>query len=484
MVTIPNTNYWLIDQARRSQTKIAVSSKSYTFSYRQLYYQATTAAELLYSKGIDEGDNVCIHSKHSYEFWIIVNALWLLGAVPVPLSTRNTNEEISWQINHVKAKHLITFYSEQELKNVNQIVLDSFDFQNNQINEKHIVYSPFYSLRPSLILFTSGSTGKPKAVVHTFKSLFESVKAIDASFGLSDQDVWLASLPLYHIGGFMILVRSLLTGSSAVFPESLKHDDVINSIQDYNPSHISVVSTTLNRILESKQGLNDNLKYLFLGGGPISKEIFGQALLIGLPVVKVYGSTETCSMICALKPEELSGKAKSVGKVISEQIKIMSTSKNEYESGEILISSPTLLKEYFNEEKTTKQKITKGFYHTGDFGWIDNDGYLFINSRREDIIISGGENISAIEIETELRLLETVKDCYVFAQNDNSWGQIVCAAIVSKDLSEEELKSFLRSKLASFKIPKKFFFVEEIPRNEMGKVKRLELIQTLSLDEI
>ncbi len=479
MVTIPNTNYWLIELEKRSQTKTAVSSKSYTFSYRQLLSQAITTAALLRSQGIAEGDNVCIHSKHSYEFWIIVNALWFLGAVPVPLSTRNTNEEISWQINHVKAKHLITFYSERELKNIKQIVLDSFDFQNNQINEKHIALSPFNSAFSSLILFTSGSTGKPKAVVHTFQSLFESVKAMDSTLNMNSSDKWLASLPLYHIGGLMILVRALLTGSEVVFPASLKYTDLISEMKSSNPSHVSIVSTTLQRILDEKIEPNTNLEYVFIGGGPLSQYACERAIGTGYPIVKVYGSTETCSMIAALKPEGIGLKPDSVGKALSNEIKIKVTNG----SREILISSPSLFKEYFNDEFATKAKFIDGFYNSGDFGRIDEEGYLYIESRREDIIISGGENVSAKEVESALLSIDTIKDAVVFGVFDNTWGQKVCAAIVSSHFNETSLIQTLKGKIAGYKIPKQFFTLAEVPRNEMGKVNREMLMKLLSLDE-
>ncbi len=479
MITIPNTNHWLIEQGRYSQDRIAVSTYTTTLSYQQLLNQAITTAVFLHSKGISEGDNVCILSSHCYKFWVIVNALWLLGAVPVPLSTRNTNEEICWQINHAEAKHLISFHAMGNVKSVNQIVLGDFDFQTNSITESNILHSSFYTLHSSLILFTSGSTGKPKAVVHTFNSLYESVRAMDSMFDLNSKDKWLASLPLYHIGGFMILVRAILTGSDVVFPASLKQTDIVSEVKNSNPSHLSLVSTTLQRILDGKFKPNTNLKYAFLGGGPLSQPACEEAIEAGYPIVKVYGSTETCSMVAALKPVKFGLKPDSVGKTLSEEIKV----KVENENREILISSPSLFKEYYNDEQATKTKIVDGFYHTGDFGRIDEDEFLYIDSRREDIIISGGENISAKEVESALLSINTIKDAVVFGMPDTTWGQKVCAAIVSSQYDESILIQSLKEKLAGYKIPKQFFNLGEIPREEMGKVKHNVLMKLLNLDE-
>ncbi|MFA7419375.1 MAG: o-succinylbenzoate--CoA ligase [Melioribacteraceae bacterium] len=479
MVTIPNTNYWLIEQSKCFENKTAVLAPNTTFSYQQLLNQAITTAALLHSKGIDEGDNVCILSSHCYEFWLVVNALWFLGAVPVPLNTRNTKKEISWQINHVKAKHLITLNTPHEAKNVNQIMFDDFDFQANSSVEASILHSTFYTLRSSLILFTSGSTGKPKAVVHTFHSMYESVKAIDSKFNLNKSNKWLASLPLYHIGGFMILVRALLTGSEVVFPASLNHADLLSEMKKSNPSHVSLVSTTLQRILDEKIESNTNLEYVFLGGGPLSQQACERAIDAGYQIVKVYGSTETCSMVTALKPEEIGLKPDSVGKALSDEIKI----KVANESREILISSPSLFKEYFNDESATKAKFIDGFYNTGDFGRIDEGGYLYIDLRREDIIISGGENVSAREVESALLSIDTIKDAVVFGVFDITWGQKLCAAVVTSQFDETSLIQTLKGKLAGYKIPKQFFTLSEIPRNEMGKVKREMLMNLLNLDE-
>ncbi|RJQ63522.1 MAG: o-succinylbenzoate--CoA ligase [Stygiobacter sp.] len=492
MIKLTNMEHWLIEQARLSPNQIAIYTSDLRINYDKLLEQSLATAEYLSSLGIKNGDNVCILSNHSYQFWIIVNALWLLGAVPVPLNTRNTIEEISWQTKHVDAKFIITFQPTQlvsNLKFVQHISLDDFDFQGNII-PNNLFHSSYYTLRSSLILFTSGSTGNPKAVVHTFKSLYESVKAMDSFFSLSSNDLWLTSLPLYHIGGFMILVRGLLSGGGVIFPNNLKHEAVIDAMAEFNPTHVSMVSTTVKRIIDEDTEPNTNLKYVFLGGGPLSPEICSKAIDAGYPIVKVYGSTETCSMIAALKSTDIYIRPDSAGFALTNEIKINikdddenAEDTNDSTIGEVLISSPTLFKEYYNDQQSTQTKIVDGFYHTGDYGCLDDERYLYIESRREDIIITGGENVSANEVEEALLSLPGIQDKFVFGMEDEKWGQIVCAAIVCENLSESEIKSQLKEKLAGFKIPKKFFFVEEIPRNEMGKIKRAELLRRLNLDE-
>jgi O-succinylbenzoic acid--CoA ligase len=340
----------------------------------------------------------------------------------------------------------------------------------------------------ALIMFTSGSTGNPKAIVHTFQSLYESVLALDSFSELSSNDTWFASLPFYHIGGYMILIRSLLTGSLVVYPASPKFEDINQTIKQSEPTHISLVPTTLRNLIDQNVKPNRNLKFVFLGGGPSETELILEAMGKSWPVVKVYGSTETCSMITALHPDELKLKPNSVGKLLGEnKIKIMSlpavllAGKSKNDLDEVAVFSKSLFKEYYNDQLTTNNKLKDGWYHTGDYGWIDSEGYIYIESRKDNLIISGGENIISYEVESAIKKHPFVKDVFVFGLNEKKWGQIVCAAIVSETISEDVIKDFLKEKIAAYKIPKRFFIVSEISRNEMGKADRIELLKQLKL---
>lgn len=493
MITIRNTIHWLSEQANMQPNNQAIITSGKTLTYSEFYEECLGVLNYFDQLDIKEKDNVGILFGHSYKFFVIVNALWLIGAIPVPLNTRHTNEEIQVQLHQADIKFLII---DETLKSQFALLI----FQNktylNKVTKYEIQHSAFCTLHSAfctqhsaLIMFTSGSAGKPKAVVHTFNSLLESVKATDSFADLSPNDIWLASLPLYHIGGFMILVRALLSGGSIAFPNSLKHEEITQTLKRTNPTHISFVSTTLARILKDDFVPSTNLKFVFLGGGPVSPALCEQATNRGLPIIKVYGSTETCSMVAALFPNEVNQKPDSVGKVFgTNKIKIRSMSKNDSddfccneEVGEIVVSSLSLFTEYYSDTLTTNNVLKNGWYHTGDYGWLDKEGYLYISSRREDLIITGGENVSAVEIENAIKTLTQIEDAFVFALKDDVWGQIVCAAIVSKKISELEIINFLKEKIAGYKIPRQLFFVDSIPRNEMGKVKRAELLSQLNL---
>ncbi len=485
MISIGNTNHWLSEQATMQPNNQAIITSEKTFTYSEFYEECLGVQSYFDQLGIKEKDHVGILFGHNYEFFVIVNALWLIGTVPVPLNTRHTTKEIQNQLRQADIKFLII---DETLKSQ----FASLIFQNKTYLNKvtkyevrstkfNILHSAFCTQHSALIMFTSGSAEKPKAVVHTFNSLLESVKATDSFADLSAEDVWLASLPLYHIGGFMILVRSLITGSSVVFPDSLEYKDILLAIHKFPPSHISIVPTTLLRLLNDNVSPNTNLKFVFLGGGPSEKEFILSAVNQGWLIVKVYGSTETCSMVTALLPKEIKSKPDSVGIPLGEnKIKIMSKSKNDL--GEVAVFSKSLFKEYYNDQLTTNNELKDGWYHTGDYGWLDREGYLYIASRREDLIITGGENVSAHEVETAIKSHPLIKDAFVFALQDKNWGQIVCAVIVTDNFSEDEIKNFLKTKIAGYKIPKLFFSMEKIPRNELGKVTRAAIFKQLNLD--
>ena len=484
MITISNSEHWLYEQSVQHPNRTAIQIEQGSISYQKFFEITELAANYLLTQGIKENDHVGILFSHSYYFFVLVNALWFIGAVPVPLNTRKTAIEIEKEIHQADIKCLVIEDSLklqfsalyfQNVLSMNTII--KHEIQNRDFR---ILNSTFSILNCSLIMFTSGSSGNPKAVVHTFQSLYESVLALDAFSELSSEDIWLASLPLYHIGGFMILIRSLLAGSSVVFPASSKFEDINHAITQSNPSHVSLVPTTLQDILDNNVKPNNNLKFIFLGGGPSQTELVNEAIEKSFPIVKVYGSTETCSMITALHPDEAKLKPDSAGKPIGEnKIKIINKDKNDL--GEVAVYSKSLFNKYYNDQQTSNNKLKDGWYLTGDFGRIDSGGYLYIESRRDDLIISGGENIIPFEVESAIQKHSSVKDVLVFGIQDKTWGQIVCAALVSEGITEDVIKDFLKEKIAAYKIPKRFFIVKEIPKNEMGKANRSELLKLLKL---
>lgn len=476
---ISNSNHWIIEQTKFNSDKTAIVTNKKSLTYFDFFEECKNLTYFLIESGIKEYSHVGILIDHSVDFYIALNSIWLIGAIVVPLNPKNKTEELKYQIEKADINFIITNLDFTDKQLNNTIILHIKNAKEININSK-LSFCEYDKSKTALIMFTSGTTAKPKAVVHTFESLFNHVNNLNEKIKLNQKDNWLASLPLYHIGGFMILVRALISGSKIIFPESLKTKDLTKSFH-FLPTHASFVTTMLNNFINEGISLSTSLKLIFIGGGPIDDNLYKQYKNKFGNVVKVYGSTETCSMVTALFPED--DFENSIGKPISNSIEIMISKNDSNNSGEILVRSNSMFKEYYNDKELTTSKFENKFFKTGDFGFLNEKGFLFIENRREDIIISGGKNVSKLEVENEIRKIIGVEDVYVFGSKDNHWGQIVCALIQSTSVSEEKINLELKKNLSSYKIPKKFFFTEKIPKNDLGKISKKEILDFLKLND-
>jgi len=236
---------------------------------------------------------------------------------------------------------------------------------------------------------------------------------------------------------------------------------------------------------------NPELKNCLIGGGFSDLELVTKANELGWPVNIVYGSTETSSFVSALLKDEIIFKPSSVGRAVPTN-KILITDKdgNElkpFEIGEIVVQSNALMLGYIDESETNRV-IKNGFYHTGDIGYLDEDGYLCIEGRKNFLISTGGENVNPFEVEKVLLQHPLIAEAAVFPLKDSEWGEIIAAALVLKNksakLSYEELKIFLQDRISGFKIPKKIFIENQLPKTELGKIEKDKLINRYKLTSL
>ncbi|NOX64733.1 MAG: o-succinylbenzoate--CoA ligase [Chlorobi bacterium] len=463
----------------------AIITESKNIDYPEMTRLINNTAAKYLSDGVMPKNRIAIISENSFEFVITVYALWRLNAVPVLLNIRLTEDELSRQIDFAECSVLLKSkrYSNYLTKYPSQ--LSSVEYSDRAINYENETNGN----DTAVILFTSGSSGKPKGVEITNSNLFESYLSITSEYSFTSADRFLASLPFYHIGGFSIITRAILSGGTLIIPISLKTDVIAESLQKYEPTVISLVPTMLKRLIEKKVQPNKNLRLAFVGGGPSDDDLVITAINLGWSFVKVYGSTETSSMISGINDEKLREKPASGGKAFKNvEIKILNDSYEEvepFEVGEIAVKSKSIVKGYLKNPELWNTKIHNGYYLTGDWGYIDDEGYLFVVSRRTDLIISGGENIDPAEIEKVLISHPAVNEAIVFPLPDKEWGQIPVAAIVIKNnekLSEREIQEYLKDHLSSYKLPKKIFFMEKLPRTDLGKIDLPLLKRKLNLD--
>ncbi len=460
----------------------AIITADKTFTYNQLARYSISARKYFSQKGITENGFVGIFGEHTIDFVISVLALWKLGTIPVLLNPKVSQNELNDFLQSANCSVLVG--SEDQLSKYSNptqnFVAIPKDLNLSSDEDVNVEIIPG---KTAAIIFTSGSSGKPKGVKLSFNSFYESGLIGDTIIKHSAQDRWLASLPFYHVGGFSILTRALLFSVPVTIPNSVQTDELIKSISEFNPTLISFVSTQLKRFVDKRVKPNPALKNVLLGGGYISNELIEQAITLGWNITKVYGSTETASFVTALSAAEFKLKPGSAGKpIFPNKIKIIDENNNTLAKniqGEILISSPSLMQGYLNEQIGGKTK--QEYFHSNDIGYLDDDGYLFLESRKSDIIISGGENINTFEVEREILNHPAIKETVIFPLKSDEWGEIVCAAIVIKkgadNFNIEDLKSYLINKLTGFKIPKKILIVKELPKTKLGKISKSKLVE-------
>jgi O-succinylbenzoic acid--CoA ligase len=473
-----------LDALSIREDSTAIITPHSLLTYKQLNEKISSTVQSLLKLGIKRWNKAAILSENSTEYVILILALWKIGAVPVPLNIRLLPNELEELILFAGCNFLFTGKLNEEIKSFPGINIFRFPLVE-EMADKYLLdeNKSSYSIRkfkmnnPALIIFTSGSIGKPKGVVLSFNNLFYSALYGNKLFKHQRNDRWLASLPFYHIGGFSIITRNFLYGTTLIIPRSLTINDIVYAIEILKPSLASLVTTQLQRLMKSKCTPNPELRLILLGGGFIETALVSEALKKGWNVSKSYGTTETASFVAALSAEEFGIKPLSAGKAIPpNQILILDADKNTLPNervGEIAVKADSVSMAYFNNKVESKNKFSGNIFYSGDYGYLDKDGFLFVESRREDLIISGGENIVPSEVEAEILKYPGVKEVCAFGLNDREWGQIVAAAIVSEDsITVDELKKFLKERLPSFKHPRKILILDELPKTELGKIQK------------
>lgn len=448
-------------------------------SYSELESEMEKTASALIQSGIKKGDYVLIISPNNKDFIVLVLALWMIDAIPVPINIRLNKEEIKNLISIVGSGKIFLHKELENNFNFNEQVIFPLaksgrkDIQINSANDIN---------QTAVVIFTSGSTGTPKGVMLSFHNLINSFEIGDTFLQQSPSDKWLASLPFYHIGGFSIITRTLLSGASMVIPDSSDITNFKESIKRHKPTLASFVGVQLKKLLEENFTEAKNFRNILIGGGFVDDELINSAVEQGWKISKVYGSSETSSFVAAFSLNDSKNKIKSSGKAVSpNEILIVDEQKKKLPSnsiGEIAVKSVAVFTGYLNNPDETKIKLINGIYYTGDIGYIDEDGFLFVEARRSDLIVTGGENVNPLEVEKQILLHPDVEDCSVIGINDKTWGQIVVAAVVpkNKDLTELKIQEFLKNKLAGFKIPKRFLIVEQLPKTSLGKIEKEKVI--------
>lgn len=458
-----------------------------TITFKELYDRSLVAAGQLQAIGLAKGTFAGVLLRNHLDTVIILFTFQLLGIRAVILNNRLSPAELTWQLTDSRANFLVT-------ETAFTSVIADMDLQIQFITKEELFVSqgaaPTVQEEIDLgeictVMYTSGTTGNPKGVIQTYGNHWWSSVGSALNLGLTDQDCWLCSVPLFHISGFSILMRGVIYGMPIVLHEHFDVDKTMADIREKKVTIMSVVGTMLKRIVDAlgEDRLPDHVRCMLLGGGPAPLPLLQACVDKGIPVFQSFGMTETSSQIVTLAPEDSLSKLGSAGKpLFPSQIKIEredGTQADPGEAGEIVVKGPNVTKGYLNRPEATKEKVKNGWFYTGDIGYLDEEGFLYVLDRRADLIISGGENIYPAEIEAVLLAHPGVADAGVAGLADPEWGKVPAAFIVKKqaypDFTKDELRQFCLEQLAKYKVPKQFFFVNELPRNASKKLMRRHL---------
>ncbi len=477
---------FLCRRAERSPAALALRAEGRDVTYRQLDELAAIAAGSLKAAGVGPGDRIAALMPGGLDFAVLLHAVLRLGAAIVPLNTRLTALELRQELLDSRPRLLVVGEPQQAR---GELLARELDLPSWLLPKAADAQSPLYRGKAAdpvavgpdalaAVVYTSGTTGPAKGAMLTRRNFFYAAVTSAMGLGALPGDRWLLCMPLFHVGGLSILLRSALFGGAVLAQDGFEVEAVRHGLEEEGATCISLVPVMLERLLQADVTPPKSLRFALLGGAAASRELLDQALGAGWPIASTYGLTETASQAATLAPAEALQHVGSAGRpLFLTELRIVEGGRvmPAGEPGEILVRGPTVIPGYLGRPEETRERFSEGYLRTGDIGYIDEDGYLYVLDRRKDLIVSGGENIYPAEVEAALMRHPGVQDAAVYPVPDSVWGQVPAAAVVPRDgtsPSADDILRFLRTQLAGYKVPRGISFVPQLPRNAGGKLVR------------
>jgi O-succinylbenzoic acid--CoA ligase len=435
---------WLAQRSQSCPDRVALVADGADVTYAELEAEATWVARRLAAHGVRRGSIAALTMHPRREQVVLVHALMKVGGTLLPLSPRLTPEE---RETIVAAEEPIV-----DLDDAGELTQTEADLPLLGEHDMDDICCR---------VLTSGSTGAPHPVGLTYGNFLWSAVGSGFNIGVDPQDRWLCCVPFSHIAGLGIVMRSVIYGTAAVLHDGFDVDRVAAALEGDDITVVSVVTTMLTRLLEAGADLSGP-RAILVGGGPVPGGPLEEAVAKGATVIQTYGLTETCSQVTTLTPADARRKLGSAGRpLLTTHLRI--------QDGEILVQGPTV---------APGRADPDGWLHTGDLGHIDEEGFLYVKDRIDDLIVSGGENVVPAEVEEVLLRHPEVADAAVIGREDPEWQQAVTAVVVLESgstVTPDDLRHHCAESLASFKVPKRVELAAALPRTPSGKLMRRAL---------
>ncbi len=441
---------WLSRAARAHPERTALETAGGALSYAELDRRSSLAAERLAARGVGRGDRVAIALPAAEPFVIALHACLRMGAVAMPIDLR------LWEGERRGQEASAALVVEEPLGEGADAAGPVTRSTRQPFGGEAVAAAPLAPAAhdlsaPALVVHTSGTTAAAKPVELTYGNLLWSAMGSMVALGLDDEERWLCPLPLTHVGGLSILVRSAIAGTTAVLHPRFDAATVAAALAEDGITVVSLVPTMVARLLDAGVEPPPTLRLALVGGAALHPPLASRAREAGLPVAETYGLTEACSQVA------------------TRGLPLFCTRVEIAADDEILVSGPTVAPGVTGPD---------GWLRTGDLGRLDGRGRLVVIGRRADTIVTGGENVAPAEVEAALADHPAVAEAAVHGRADPEWGEAVTAAVVLRAdavATEDEIRAHAARRLAGYKVPKAIRFVDALPRTPSGKIRRCEL---------
>ena len=465
-----------------------------SMTYRGFLEEICRVRDLLKGAGITKGDRVLLMMDNCPEFAVNFFAVTFCGAAAVPVNTNLKGKELAYIAEDTRTAGILIQRDYEDRLRDAMGQMGAVSGEKRELQESVVYYPLFcdgmYDLPgdTALLLYTSGTTGHPKGVILSFDNLMSKTRDIQKAHQLTDKDRVLCVLPWFHINGLVItLLTPLVSEQTIVIGGKFSVSRFWKVVEEYEITWFSGVPTMYSHLLARgipEYGRYSSLRFARSASSALPGAVLREfEKLCQVPVIESYGITEGCAQITSNPLPPAVHKVNSVGLAFGNEVKVVNTRGEELpagETGEVWIRGDNITCGYYHKPEETAKAFTDRWFHSGDVGYLDEDGYLFLNGRIKELINRAGEKFSPLEIDEVLYQMPEVELAAAVGVPDEIYGEEVACFIKRKegyDLTKEQVRHWCEERIAAYKIPRKVYFVEEIPQGGNGKIQRLKLLE-------